>query len=78
MKLVKLNKTHNLYHHKCTHAFKFYMQYDLGAIRIRNALIDMYGRDDSIWKTFRSSHRRYWIGVTDEKYLTLILLKLDN
>ena len=78
MKLVKLDKRHSLYQLGYTHALRFYSEYDPRAQRIRTKLRDLYGIDHKIWRTLCAKKHLYWIGVTDEKYLTLILLSLNN
>ena len=78
MKIVKLNKTHRLYYSGYTHAFRFDSMFSKNYNEIRKSLLEMFGYDSTKWASWASPRRYpYWIGVTDEAYLTVALLKAE-
>lgn len=75
MKVVKLNKSHRLYHEGCVVALRFNSPWSKGAMECRNELhkVEQYK-----WKAFRAgTNRPYWIGLKDEKMMSFLLLKAD-
>lgn len=85
MKVVKLNKTHSLYHEGFTHAFRF-PKYEIEAGRIERIAYHYFGSHwlarDPTW-TARFGHRDsttglrvYWIAFKDEAMISMVLLKL--
>ena len=79
MKVVKLNKTHHLYHYGYVVALRFNSTWSKGAQECRNTLKEKYGMDFSIWHHYRASQSTgpYWIGLKDEKMMTFLLLAVD-
>ena len=78
MKIVKLNKTHRLYHEGYTHAFRFNGMFSINAMQVRKAMSELYGQDRNKWTTWACRKRHpYWIAVSEEKYLTFAILKID-
>jgi len=52
--------------------------YSPKALETRNALRDLYGADRAKWTTWACRKRHpYWIAVSEEKYLTFAILKVD-
>jgi len=78
MKVVKLKKSHHLFQYGYTVALRFSSPYSPGAQACKSVLCESYGIDYTKWHTFRSGKNRpYWIGLTDEKLMTFLLLKVD-
>jgi len=82
MKLVKLNKTHRLYHDGFSHAFRF-DRYDNKASQIERLLYTRFGsqyKNNPVWQ-FRFGHRSksggsriVWLGLKTESMATMVLL----
>ena len=78
MKVVKLNKSHHLFHSGFTVALRFGSPYSPDAQACKSVLCESYGNDYTKWQTFRAQKNKpYWIGFKDEKLLTFLLLKVD-
>jgi hypothetical protein len=82
MKLVKLNKTHRLYHDGFTHAFRF-DRYDNEASRLERLLHDRFGSSyqyNATWqlrfghKPKSGGNRVIWLGLKTESMATMVLL----
>jgi len=81
MKVVKLNRTHNLYHRGFTYAFRFTSSWSPGVREIETVLGNLYGVSvnnpnwDYYWNTKKGwDNAIYWIGVKDQSMITLALL----
>jgi hypothetical protein len=76
MKVVKLNKTHRLFHKGYTHAFRF-PNWCKAASKVEDLLRDTvhYSEWGYYWPATKD---RYWIGIKDESILTLLLLKMNT
>jgi hypothetical protein len=82
MKLVKLNRTHRLYHDGFSYAFRF-DSYGTDTSRIERLLYDRFGsqyKNNSLWQ-FRFGHRPksggpriVWLGLKTEPMATMVLL----
>ena len=79
MKVVKLNKSHTLFHLGYPIALRFSSPWSKGTVECRRALNGMFKDSNSAkWITYRAgTNRPYWIGVKEEKYMTLLLLKVE-
>ena len=77
LKIIKLNKTHKLFHNGCTHGIRFNYMYDPMATKLRRKIRELYGLDSDIWMSFTGKTKYpYWIGVKDESHLTMLALSL--
>ena len=82
MKIVKLNKTHKLFHEGYTHAVR-YTNWSDGASSCEKTMTSLYG-DSANYYSGRSARWKYywgrtayWIGVEDESMLTMLLLAMQ-
>ena len=82
MKVVKLDRRHNLHYKGYTHALR-YGRRNEDANKVVSALSRLYGevpwnnRGSHPWTIQRSDRRSrptFWIGVKDEKMLTIALM----
>lgn len=80
MKIVRLNKTHKLFHEGYTHAVR-YTNWSDGASSCEKAMSSLYG-DSANYGNRRSGWKyywgrtAYWIGVKDDSMLTMMLLAM--
>lgn len=80
MRIVKLDRRHKLHWWGYTHAVRFPRK-NADATNVVNALSRFYGDNSNSWSHYRSDRRdrpSFWIGVKDEKMLTLALLAKDQ
>ena len=83
MTLVKLNRTHRLYHLGFVYAFRFNRK-SIDALKLFEILNKSYphvvdGKPSEYrWKSYRSKMGKpFWIGVTHEEMLTFAILSMD-
>ena len=76
MKIVKLDRRHNLYHKGYRYAFVA-RRFDTEANRLEKAVKQLEGWrwDSTFWGKPKDSFRPYYIGVKNESTLTMALLK---
>lgn len=87
MRIVKLDRRHTLHWRGYTHALRFTGR-NQDARNVMNALTRFYGSEpwmkgenEHPWQSYRSERRdrpSFWVGVKDEKMLTLALMSKDN
>ncbi len=77
MKLVKLDRRHNLYHKGYTYAFKLSRWSD-NSHKIEKAVKELEGWrwDNTFWGKPKEGSRPFYIGVRNESTATMVLLKL--
>ncbi len=78
MKLIKLDRRHNLYHKGYTYAFKL-NRWTSDSNKIERAVKELEGFrwDNTFWgKATRNDSRPYYIGVRNESTATMVLLKI--
>lgn len=74
MKVVKLNKTHTIFHYGYTHAIRFPRR-SIEAGNLISALQLKFGNDNSKWFVYRArKDRPLWIGFKDEKIISFVLM----
>lgn len=74
MKVVKLNKTHNLHYWGYTHAIRFNYK-TREAQRLIGQLQETFGQDTNKWYVYRArKDRPLWIGFKDEKIVSFVLM----
>ena len=74
MKVVKLNKTHNIFHWGYTHAIRFPRRTHQSNVLVAQ-LQEKFGKDDSRWCAYRArKDRPMWIGFKDEKVISFVLM----
>lgn len=74
MKVVKLNRTHNIYRWGYTHAIRFPFR-TRECNHLISKLQDHFGKDDSKWFAYRArKDRPMWIGFKDEKVVSFVLM----
>lgn len=74
MKVVKLNKTHNLYHWGYSHAIRFpYRSREVN--QLISQIQEKFGQDNNKWFVYRArKDRPLWIGFKDEKIVSFVLM----
>jgi hypothetical protein len=85
MKLIKLDRRHNLYHKGYTVAFVF-ERWSKECNQIESAVkqLEGYRWDNTFWgkskmnKCLGYSSRPYYVGVKNESTATMALLKMEN
>ncbi len=77
MKLIKLDRRHNLYHKGYTYAFKL-NRWTADSNKIEKAVKELEGWrwDNTFWGKDNGNGRPYYIGVKNESTATMVLLKL--
>jgi hypothetical protein len=77
MKLVKLDRRHNLYHKGYTYAFRV-NRWAHDSNKIERVVKELEGWrwDNTFWGKYRDGVRPYYIGVRNESTATMVLLKL--
>lgn len=87
MRIVKLNKTHNLFRSGFTHAFRFscWVEHQTTIFRMTTILTERYGTrhvDNRQWETKwgkqdnTTRRRPFWIGLKNETDVTIVMLSL--
>jgi hypothetical protein len=74
MKVVKLNRTHNLHRWGYTHAIRFeYRTRDVN--ELIDTLRSRFGQDTEKWYVYRArKDRPLWIGFKDAKIISFVLM----
>ena len=74
MKVVKLNRTHNLFHWGYTHAIRFpYRTREVN--EFLDTLHSKFGKDDNKWYAYRArKDRPLWVGFKDPKIISFVLM----
>jgi hypothetical protein len=77
MKIVKLDRRHNLYHKGYTYAFRG-PRWTPESNKIERAVKELEGWrwDNTFWGKDKGLGRPYYIGVRNESTATMVLLKL--
>ena len=77
MKLIKLDRRHNLYHKGYRYAFRV-NRWDTGSNQIERAVKELEGWrwDNTIWGKPKEGSRPYYIGMKNESTATMAMLKL--
>lgn len=74
MKVVKLNKRHNLFHWGYTHAIRFPYR-TKKVTEFLNSLESHFGNDNNKWYVYRArKDRPLWVGFKDEKIISFVLM----
>ncbi len=77
MKLIKLDRRHNLYHKGYRYAFRV-NRWDRDSHRVEQAVKEFEGWrwDCTFWGKPKDGSRPYYIGMKNESTATMVLLKL--
>lgn len=77
MKLIKLDRRHNLYHKGYRYAFRV-NRWNTDSHKIERAVKELEGFrwDNTFWGKPAHGMRPYYIGVMNESTATMVLLKL--
>jgi len=77
VKVVKLDRRHNLYHKGYPYAFRL-SRWDTDAHKIERAVKELEGWrwDNTFWGKDKGNGRPYYVGVKNESTLTMVMLKI--
>lgn len=77
MKLITLDRRHNLYHKGYRYAFRV-NRWDTGSNQIERAVKELEGWrwDNTFWGKPKEGSRPYYIGMKNESTATMAMLKL--
>ncbi len=77
MKLIKLDRRHNLYHKGYRYAFRV-NRWQADSNKIERAVkeLDGWRCDNTFWGKPKEGSRPYYIGMKNESTATMVLLKL--
>lgn len=74
MKVVKLNRTHTIFHYGYTHAIR-YNHRNRECNELIDAIRNKFGVDNAKWYVYRSRRDRpLWIGFKDERIISFVLM----